>query len=81
MVSNNCPRRVWEFGLKHTAKVIHMIPSEKLNPIEAVMGETPDILEYVDFGFMIWCGTIQEIIPLRARSIVHLEDGWDSHVG
>ena len=56
MVSKNCPWRVWDFGLKNTAKVIHMIPSAKLNdrtPIEAVTGETPDISEYVDFDFII----------------------------
>ena len=39
-----------------------MIPSEKLNsrtPIEAVTGETPDILEYVDFYFydLMWYHT------------------------
>ena len=54
MVSKNCPRRVWDFGLKHAAKVMQMIPSAKLNgrtPIEAVTGETPDMLEYVDFDF------------------------------
>ena len=59
MVSKNCPRRVWEFGLKHSAKVIHMIPPEKINvitTIEAMTGETPDISEYVDFGVydVVW---------------------------
>ena len=52
MVSKNFLRRIWYFGLKHATKVIHMIPSEKLNsrtPIEAVTGETLDISEYVDF--------------------------------
>ena len=29
MVSKNCPRRVWDFGLKYAAKVIQMIPPEK----------------------------------------------------
>ena len=50
MVSKNFPRRVWYFGLKHAANVMHMIPSEKLNdrtPIEVVTGETPDISEYI----------------------------------
>ena len=43
MVSKNLPRRVWDFGLKHATKVIHMIPSARLNgitPIESVTGET-----------------------------------------
>ena len=41
MVSKDCPRRVWGFGLNHSAKVVHMIPSAKLNfrtTIEAVKG-------------------------------------------
>ena len=52
MVSNNTPRRVWDFGIKHAAKFISMITSVKLNgrtPVEAVMGETPGILEYIYF--------------------------------
>ena len=62
MVSKNCPLRVWKFGLKHAAKVIHMIPSVKLNgrtDIEALTGETPYISEYVDFDFydLVWYHT------------------------
>ena len=59
MVSKDCPRRVWDFGLKNVTNVIHMIPSEKLNvrtPIEAVTVETPDISEYVEFYLydLVW---------------------------
>ena len=59
MVSKNFPRRVWDFDLKNSAKVIKMIPLAKLidrTPIEAVTGETPDILEYVyfDFYYLVW---------------------------
>ena len=46
MVSKNFPRRVRDFGLKHSAKVIKIITPAKLNirtPIEEVMRETPDI--------------------------------------
>ena len=62
MVSNNFPKRVWDFGLKHAAKVVYMIPSVKLNcriNIEAVMGETLDISEYLDFNFydLVWYHT------------------------
>ena len=62
VMPNNFPRRVWDFGLKHAAKVIHMITSVKLNgrtPIEAVMGEIPDILDYVYFDFynLVWYHT------------------------
>ena len=59
MVSKNCPRRVWDFGLKHTTKFIHMIPPAKLNVwthIEALTGETPDISEHLDFDLydLVW---------------------------
>ena len=62
LVSKNCPRRVWYFGIKHAAKVKQMIPSAKLNgrtPIEAGAGETLDISEYVDFDFydFLWYHT------------------------
>ena len=62
MMSNNFPRRLGYFGIKHAAKFIQMIPSAKLNgrtPIEAVTGETPDILEYVGFDLydLVWYHT------------------------
>ena len=62
MVSNNFSRRVWDFGIKHAAKFMQMIPSAKLNgrtPIESVTGEMPYISEYVDFDFydLVWYHT------------------------
>ena len=54
MVLNNFHSRVGYFDLKYAANLIQIVPSEKLNvrtPIEAVIGETPDISEYVDFYF------------------------------
>jgi hypothetical protein len=30
---------------------------EGRTPIEQITGETPDISEYLDFGFYDWCGT------------------------
>ena len=53
-MSNNFPRRILDFGLKHSTKVIQMIPSAKLNgrnPIESLTVKTPDISDYVDFDF------------------------------
>ena len=62
MVSNNCPRRVWDFGIKHDTKVIHMISTAKINDrtsIEAVTEETPNISDYIDFDFydLVWYHT------------------------
>ena len=62
MVSKNFSGRVWYFGIKNTAKIIHKIPTEKLNgrtPIEAGTGEKTDISEYVDYDFydLVWYQT------------------------
>ena len=64
MVSKHFPRKVWGFGLKHAAKVIHMIPSAKMNgrtPNEEVTGETSDISYYVDFDLcdLVWCHKVK----------------------
>ena len=67
MVSNNCPSRVWYFGLKNPVKVIQMIPSVKLNermPIKAVKEETLDISKYIDFYlyYLAWYHTVNHPI-------------------
>lgn len=52
----NCPRRLWSYGIPHVAKIMSMTASYSGNldgrtPLEAITGETPDISEYLDFGF------------------------------
>ena len=59
MFKSGCPRRVWNYGLPHIAKVMQHTASYSgdLNgrtPIEKLTGETPDISEYLDFGFYDW---------------------------
>ena len=59
MTSKNVPKRLWDFGIKHAAHVIQVLPSKSLNnrtPHEVVHGHTPDISELVDFDFydLVW---------------------------
>ena len=59
MFKVGCPRRLWNYGLPHVAKVMQHTASHAgtLNgrtPIEKLTGETPDISEYLDFGFYDW---------------------------
>jgi hypothetical protein len=54
MVRKKVPRRVWNFGLKHAAKIMQMIPGNKHGSrtgYEQVTGKTPDISELLDFEF------------------------------
>jgi hypothetical protein len=55
----NCPRRLWNFGIPYICKIMSLTASYagSLNgrtPIERLFGETPDISEYLDFGFYDW---------------------------
>ena len=59
MFKVRCPRRLWNYGYQHIAKVMQHTASHagELNgrtPIEKLTGETPDISEYLDFGFYDW---------------------------
>lgn len=58
-ISKRVPERVWDFGLKHAAEILQIIPRNSLDGRtgrEAVTGKTPDISEYCDFDFwdLIW---------------------------
>ncbi len=59
MFKTNCPKRLWTHGVPYVCALMRMTAShaERLQgrtPIEAVLGETPDISEYLDFGFYDW---------------------------
>ena len=59
MVSKGVPKRLWDFGLKHSAKIMQMLPRNNLRgrtAFEHVTGKTPDISEYIDFDFydLVW---------------------------
>ena len=57
----NCPRRIWNYGVPYVCAIMRMTASfagrlQGRTPIELVTGETPDISEYLDFGFydLVW---------------------------
>ena len=55
----NCPRALWSYGLPHFAKLMQLTASNAANlngrtPLEFVTGETPDISQYLDFGWYDW---------------------------
>jgi hypothetical protein len=57
----NCPRRLWNFGVPYVCAIMRMTASyagslKGRTPMEALTGETPDISEYLDFGFydLVW---------------------------
>jgi hypothetical protein len=61
MFKRNCPRRLWSYGLPHVCAIMRLTASyagrlQGRTPLEAMTGETPDISEYLDFGFydLVW---------------------------
>jgi hypothetical protein len=61
MFRTNCPRRLWNYGLPHICALMRLTASyagrlQGRTPLEAITGETPDISEYLDFGFydLVW---------------------------
>ena len=55
----NCPKALWNYGLPHFAKLMQLTASNAASlqgrtPLEVVTGETPDISQYLDFGWYDW---------------------------
>ena len=78
MRESNVPKRLWDYGIKHAARIGNYISKRRLDdrtPWEAVTGDTPDISEYLDFDFMTWCGTIRTHTPVSAQIPVSLLAG------
>ena len=60
MLKKKAPRRLWDYGLRWVCEIMQRTASwsgslEGRTPLEMVTGETPDISEYLDFGFYDWC--------------------------
>ena len=56
MFRSYCPQSLWCYGIPHVAKIMQTTASFATNlqgraPLEALTGETPDISQYLDFGF------------------------------
>jgi hypothetical protein len=54
MSPHRCPEAFWDFALEYIIQVQQFLirrASDDQTPMEVVMGETPDISEYMDFDF------------------------------
>ena len=59
MFRTNCPRALWNYGLPHFAKLMQLTASnaaglEGKTPLGKLTGETPDISQFLDFGWYDW---------------------------
>ena len=55
----NVPNRLWDYGISYISETGNIIAnnsrySKGRTPLECITGETPDISEYLDFGFYDW---------------------------
>ena len=60
MLRKKVPKRLWDYGLRWVCEIMQRTAAwsgslEGRCPLEIVTGETPDISEYLDFGFYDWC--------------------------
>lgn len=59
MVKRNVPKQSWDYGIVWACEIISLTSNSAFNldgrtPMEQITGETPDISEYLDFGFYDW---------------------------
>ena len=61
MFRTYCPRALWSYGIPYVAKIMPITASfaadlQGRTPLKALTGETPDISQYLDFGFydQVW---------------------------
>jgi hypothetical protein len=59
MVKRKVPRRLWDYGMVWAREVMSLTSNSSFSldgrkPMEQLTGETPDISEYLDFGFYDW---------------------------
>jgi hypothetical protein len=73
MTTKSVPKRLWDFGIVHQAKIMSRIARGKNDRTgyEEVTGETPDILEWMDFDFfnLIW---YHDPPPLMAETMTEI---------
>ena len=60
MTKSAVPKRLWDYGLRWVVEIMQRTASDAgdlrgRTSLENVMGETPEISEYVDFGFYDYC--------------------------
>jgi len=59
MVKRKVPKRLWDYGMVWACEVMSLTSNSSFSlegrtPMEQLTGETPDISEYLDFGFYDW---------------------------
>ena len=52
------PDRVWDYGISYVCETGNLIVNSSIysnsrTPIECITGDTPDVSEYIDFGFYV----------------------------
>ena len=59
MRKKNVPKRLWDYGLVYTGKIMQILPRSQLRDrtaLEAVTGKIHDISEFCNFDFydLVW---------------------------
>jgi hypothetical protein len=59
MIKKRAPKRVWDYGFDWVCETDNVMWNSSRycqgrTPLEIITGETPDITEYLDFGFYDW---------------------------
>ena len=60
MLKQRVPNRLWDYGICWVCEIMQHTASNSgclqgRTPLEQLMGDTPDISEYLDFSFYDWC--------------------------
>jgi hypothetical protein len=59
MAKRKVPKRLWDYGMVWACKIMSLMSNSSFSldgrtPMEQLTGETPNISEYLDFGFYDW---------------------------
>ena len=58
MIGHKVPNRLWDYGLVYEAEILSRLSrgQDDRTGIERLTGDTPDISEWMDFGFydIVW---------------------------
>ena len=66
------PRALWSYGISYVDKIIQITASfvaylKGRTPLEALTSETPDISQYLDFGFYDWAWFKEDAVPRETK--------------
>ncbi len=73
MHSKGVPKRLWVYGLVWASEINNWMPRgpEARTPLEAIISNTPDNSEWLDFDFYDWCwfwqGPTHELMESKAE--------------